>query len=157
MAKNPLTPAGFARLEAEMRRLAQDRRPDVVRAVSAARELGDLSENAEYHAAKEELRFIDRRLGELSAILRSAEIIDPVKVACDTIKFGATCRLADAETGEEMAYQIVGKEEADLAAGKISNESPIARALLGKKVGAVCTFHSPRGERELEILEILYK
>jgi len=157
MAKVPLTPQGAAKLEHELKELKQTKRPAIIQAISDARALGDLSENAEYHAAKEEQRLNESRISFLENALADVEIIDPVKIACDSVKFGATCTIIDLEVGERKTYQIVGREEADLACGKIALDSPIARALMGKKKGESFEFLSPRGMREFELVELEYK
>lgn len=155
--KMPITPKGYAKLENELKELKYKERPAVIQAISEARALGDLSENAEYHSAKEKQALIEGKISYLEGALSIAEIIDPAKIAGDTVKFGATVTYVDVETDEEKTYQIVGKEEADLEHGLISFESPIARALIGKKVGDEFSVSSPKGTRDFELLSIEYK
>ncbi len=155
--KMPITPKGYAKLENELKELKYKERPAVIQAISEARALGDLSENAEYHSAKEKQALIEGKISYLEGALSTAEIIDPTKIAGDTVKFGATVTYVDVETDEEKTYQIVGKEEADLEHGLISFESPIARALIGKKVGDEFSVSSPKGTRDFELLSIEYK
>ncbi|MCL2439685.1 MAG: transcription elongation factor GreA [Alphaproteobacteria bacterium] len=158
MDKHPLTPAGAAKLEAELKTLKTVDRPDVIAAIQEARAHGDLSENAEYHAAKERQRFIERRIGFIDGLFASCEVIDPARVAGDTIKFSATVKLVDVNTDEEKIYQIVGEAEADMDAtpAQISYKSPLARALIGKRQGDAAEFQTPGGTREFEVLEIKY-
>ena len=155
--KMPITPKGYEKLENELKELKYKERPAVIQAISEARALGDLSENAEYHSAKEKQALIEGKISYLEGALSTAEIIDPAKIAGDTVKFGATVTYVDVETDEEKTYQIVGKEEADLEHGLISFESPIARALIGKKVGDEFSVSSPKGTRDFELLSIEYK
>jgi transcription elongation factor GreA len=157
MTKIPLTPKGLGKLEAELKELKQVKRPAVITAISEARALGDLSENAEYHAAKEQQGFIERRISYLEGVIGSADVIDPAKVACDTVKFGALCTVLDEESGEEKSYRIVGREEADIGAGMIALDSPLARALIGRSRGERFSFQSPRGARDFELLKIDYE
>ncbi|MEM9734150.1 MAG: transcription elongation factor GreA [Pseudomonadota bacterium] len=156
MEKVPMTPTGFAALEAELKRRQSEDRPRIVSAISEAREHGDLSENAEYHAAKEQQSLNEGRIMELEDVITRAEVIDISKIAGDTIKFGATVRLIDEETEEEKHYQIVGDQEADVASGKISISSPISRALIGKEEGDVVEVAAPGGARSYEILKVQY-
>ena len=157
MNKMPMTPAGLAKLEAELKDLKYNERPAIIQAISEARALGDLSENAEYHSAKDRQGFIEGRISYLEGVISSAEIIDPKKLVGDTtVKFSATVTIVDEETDEEKTYQIVGKEEADLEHGKISFDSPIARALIGKAQGDEVTVQSPKGPRDFEILSVEY-
>lgn len=155
--KMPITPKGYEKLENELKELKYKERPAVIQAISEARALGDLSENAEYHSAKEKQALIEGKISYLEGALSTAEIIDPAKIAGDTVKFGATVTYVDVETDEEKTYQIVGKEETDLEHGLISFESPIARALIGKKVGDEFSVSSPKGTRDFELLSIEYK
>ncbi len=155
--KMPITPKGYQKLEDELKELKYKERPAVIQAISEARALGDLSENAEYHSAKEKQALIEGKIAYLESALGSAEIIDPLKMSGDVVKFGATVRFVDVETDEEKTYQIVGKEEADLEHGLISFESPIARALIGKSVGDEFVVSSPKGNREFELLSVEYK
>ena len=155
--KMPITPKGYAKLENKLKELKYKERPAVIQAISEARALGDLSENAEYHSAKEKQALIEGQISYLEGALSIAEIIDPLKMSGDTVKFGATVKFVDVETDEEKTYQIVGKEEADLENGLISFESPIARALIGKSVGDEFSVASPKGTREFELLSVEYK
>jgi transcription elongation factor GreA len=157
MDRIPLTTAGFQRLEAELKNLKNKERPDVVQAIAEAREHGDLSENAEYHAAREKQSFIEGRILELEAVIGQAEVFDPAEMSGSTVKFGATVKLVDEETDEEVTYQIVGEYEADLEAGRISVTAPIARALIGKEAGDSAEVHTPKGERYYELLEVKYQ
>ncbi|MEL6505825.1 MAG: transcription elongation factor GreA [Pseudomonadota bacterium] len=156
MEKVPMTPTGYAALEAELKRRQSEDRPRIVSAISEAREHGDLSENAEYHAAKEQQSLNEGRIMELEDVITRAEVIDIAKIAGDTIKFGATVRLIDEETEEEKHYQIVGDQEADVASGKISISSPISRALIGKEEGDVVEVAAPGGARSYEIIKVQY-
>ena len=153
----PMTPAGLAKLEEELKNLKYNERPAVIQAISEARALGDLSENAEYHSAKEKQGFVESRISYLEGIISSAEVIDPKKMSGDTVRFSATVTIVDVETEEEKVYQIVGKEEADIQSGKISYDSPIARALIGKEKGEEVTVQSPKGARDFEITNVEYK
>ena len=150
MEKVPLTIKGFATLEEELRHRQQVERPRIIQAISEARALGDLSENAEYHAAKEAQSMNEGRILELESLISRAEIIDIAKLSGDRVKFGATVKLVDEDTDETKTYQIVGEPEADVRSGRVSVTSPIARALMGKTVGDVV----PMGEGEAEVLKI---
>jgi transcription elongation factor GreA len=157
MNKVPLTVRGADKLRNELQQLKTVDRPRIIEAISTAREHGDLKENAEYHAAREQQSFTEGRIQEIEGKLSNADIIDVLKL--DTggrIVFGATVDLADEETGEEICYQIVGEDEADIKARMISITSPIARALIGKSVGDIATVIAPGGEKEFEILEVRY-
>lgn len=154
--KVPMTPEGYARLAEELKRLKTIERPAVIRAIAAAREHGDLSENAEYHAARERQSFIEGRVMELEDQLARAEVIDASKLSGKRVMFGATVRLVDEETEEEVTYRIVGPLEADIQQGLLSIESPLARALLGKEAGDEVEVETPRGTRYFEILEVSY-
>ncbi len=158
MAAIPITARGAERLKAELNRLKAVDRPNVIQAIKEAREKGDLSENAEYDAARERQGFIEGRIQELEGKLSSLQIIDPAAVdAGDRIVFGATVELEDAESGAQVRYQIVGDDEADIKEGLISVSSPIARALIGRNVGDVATVAAPSGNREYEILDVSYR
>ncbi len=158
MAAIPITARGAERLKAELNRLKAVDRPNVIQAIKEAREKGDLSENAEYDAARERQGFIEGRIQELEGKLSSLQIIDPAAVdAGDRIVFGATVELEDAESGAQVRYQIVGDDEADIKEGLISVSSPIARALIGRSVGDVATVAAPSGNREYEILDVSYR
>lgn len=157
MNKTPLTKAGAEMLRAELHRLKTVDRPRVIDAIAEARSHGDLSENAEYDAAKERQGFIEGRIKEIEGKLVSAQIIDPKLLDADgRCVFGATVDLEDLESGETVTYQIVGEDEADLKDGKISISSPIARALIGKYAGDVAEVQAPGGVREYEILDVRY-
>jgi len=155
MEKIPMTRAGFALLDDELKALKTVERPAVIRAIAEAREHGDLSENAEYHAARERQSFVEGRIKELETILSRAEIIDPARLS-GAVKFGATVRLLDEETEEERVYQIVGEAEADLERGLLNIRSPLARALIGKDEGDSVEVRTPGGEKSYEIVEIRY-
>ncbi len=152
----PMTPEGHSRLSAELKRLKTIERPAVIKAIAAAREHGDLSENAEYHAARERQGFIEGRVAELEDKLGRAEIIDISRLSGSKIMFGAKVRLVDEETDGEVTYQIVGPEEAEIAQGLLSINSPLAQALLGKEAGDSVEVSTPRGTRYFEILEVKY-
>lgn len=149
-----MTLRGHKRLEAELKNLKSVERPAVIQAIAEARAHGDLSENAEYHAAKEKQGFIESRVMELESALGRAEVIDSSKMSGDTVRFGATVMLADVDNDEESTYQIVGVDEADIDSGLVSITSPIARALIGKSEGDVVDVQTPRGEKSYEILEV---
>ncbi len=158
MNKTPLTIRGAELLKAELHRLKTVERPKVIDAIAEARSHGDLSENAEYDAAKERQGFIEGRIKEVEAKLSSAQIIDPKLLDADgRCVFGATVELEDLEAGASVTYQIVGDDEADLKNGKISISSPIARALIGKYAGDVAEVQAPGGVREYEVLEVRYE
>ncbi len=156
MQKFPMTAPGLQRLEEELRQLKSVERPAIIRAIAEARTHGDLSENAEYHAARERQSFIEGRIGELEDIVSAAEVIDPSTLSGDQVKFGAHVRLIDEETEKESAYQIVGTHEADIKQGRLSVSSPLAKALIGKKVGDAVSVPAPGGDRSYEILEIRF-
>ncbi|MBB3145135.1 MULTISPECIES: transcription elongation factor GreA [Phyllobacterium] len=152
MEKVPMTQAGFDKLKEELRWRQQEERPRIIAAISEARAHGDLSENAEYHAAKEAQSHNEGRVGELEDYTARAEIIDISKLSGDKIKFGATIQLIDEDTEEKKVYQIVGDQEADPKAGRISISSPIARALIGKSEGETIEVNAPGGARSYEII-----
>jgi transcription elongation factor GreA len=155
--KYPMTVEGAEKLRQELHRLKTVERQAVIAAIAAARAHGDLSENAEYDAARERQAFIEGRIQELEAKLANAQIIDPKTLDADgRVVFGATVELEDLESGEKACYQIVGDEEADVKAGRISVSSPIARALIGKYAGDVVQVQTPGGLREFEILDVRY-
>src|SRR6056297_634947 len=156
MEKIPMTRKGFAALEAELKHLKSEERPAIIRAISEAREHGDLSENAEYHSAKEKQSFIEGRIKELEGVISLAEVIDPAKLS-GAIKFGATVEVVDEDTDEEKTYQIVGEYEADIENGKLNMKSPLSRALIGKEEGDSVEVRTPGGVRSYEILSINYK
>ncbi len=155
MEKIPLTRAGHAALNDELKALKTVERPAVIRAIAEAREHGDLSENAEYHAARERQSFIEGRVKELEGILSLADVIDPTKLS-GSIKFGAKVQIVDEDTDEEKSYQIVGEYEADIEKGLLNIKSPLARALIGKEEGDSVEVRTPGGEKSYEILSIDY-
>lgn len=157
MQKIPMTAEGHSALDAELKRLKTEERPAVIQAISEAREHGDLSENAEYHAAKERQGWIEGRVAELEDKLARAEVIDVARLSGKTVKFGATVTLVDEDSEEESVYKIVGEDEADVKEGKISITSPIARALIGKEVGDSVEVAAPGGARAYEILKVRWK
>lgn len=157
MEQIPVTKAGFEELSAEFEELKKVKRPAVIEAIAAAREHGDLKENAEYHAAREQQSFIEGRIQELEAVLGRAQVVDPATLGGDTVKFGATVEIVDEETDEESTYQIVGDYEADLDNGKISISSPIAKGLIGKAEGDSVVIKTPKGARDYEILSVKFK
>ncbi len=157
MQKIPLTKGGYDALQKELKTLRDVDRPTVIAAIADAREHGDLSENAEYHAAREKQSFIEGRITELESIISLANVIDPLEIASDKITFGATVIIADCDTDAEKTYTIVGDPEANLAEGKISLSSPVAQALIGKEEGDTIQVQAPGGTTEYEIVEILYK
>lgn len=153
----PMTVAGAEKLRAELKELKFTARPKVIKAIAEAREHGDLKENAEYHAAREQQSFIEGRIADIEGKLSHAQIIDVTKVnANGRVVFGATVELLDLDTDEEIRYQIVGEDEADIKAGRISVTSPFARALIGKLEGDEVAVQTPSGERSYELVEILY-
>jgi len=152
-----MTAGGFESLEVEFKNLKSVERPAVIKAIAEAREHGDLSENAEYHAAKEKQSFIEGRLIELESMIGLAEVIDPKTLGGNTVKFGATVSVVDEDTDEEAVYQIVGDHEADVAEGKISISSPIARGMISKEAGDTVEINTPGGGKSYEILKIEYK
>ena len=157
MIKTPLTVRGAELLKAELQRLKSVERPSVIEAIAEARSHGDLSENAEYDAAKERQAFVEGRIAELESKISNAQIIDPNDLDADgRIVFAATVKLLDLESEDEVTYQIVGDDEADIKDGKVSINSPIARALIGKEAGDVAEVLAPGGIREYEILDVLY-
>ncbi len=151
-----MTVAGYAALEAELKRRQQEERPRIIQAIAEARSHGDLSENAEYHAAKESQSLNEGRIAELEDKISRADVIDVSKLSGNTIKFGATVTLIDEDTETEKRYQIVGDSEADVKAGKVSISSPISRALIGKKVGDAVEVNTPGGGKSYEIVKIDY-
>ncbi len=155
MEKIPMTRAGYAALDAELKSLKTSDRPAIIKAIAEAREHGDLSENAEYHSAREKQSFIEGRIKELEGIISLANVIDP-KTLSGSIKFGATVTIVDEDTDEEKTYQIVGEPEADLEKGLLNIKSPIARALIGKDEGDSIEVRTPGGEKSYEVLSIKY-
>jgi len=155
MEKIPLTRAGFDKLDAELKQLKSVERPAIIKAIAEARAHGDLSENAEYHSAKEKQSFIEGRVKELEGIISLADVIDPTKMS-GTIKFGATVTLVDEDNDEEKTYQIVGEQEADIENARLNLRSPLARALIGKEEGDSVDVRTPGGLRSYEILNIKF-
>ena len=153
----PMRPSGYATLEAELKRLKSVERHKIVKEIEIARAHGDISENAEFHAAKERQSHIEGRITLLEDRLARAQVIDPSGQSPDVVRFGATVQLADAESGDEVTYTIVGEDEADVSKGLISVGSPIARALLGKPVDELVTVQVPRGSRSFEIRSIEFE
>lgn len=157
MEQIPVTKQGHENLMAELKDLKSVQRPAVIEAIATAREHGDLKENAEYHAAREQQSFIEGRIKELEAVTGKAQVIDPATLDGKTVKFGATVEIVDEETDEESTYQIVGNYETDTEKGRISISAPIARALIGKSEGDSVTVSTPKGKRIYEILSVKYK
>ena len=155
MEKMPMTRAGHAALETELKTLKSEERPAIIQAIAEARELGDLKENAEYHSAREKQGFIEGRIKELEGVLSLVEVIDPTKLS-GPIKFGATVTLVDEDTDEEKTWQIVGEHEANIEKGLLNMKSPIARALIGKEEGDSVEVRTPGGEKSYEVLKIEY-
>ena len=153
----PMTAAGLKRLEEELKHLKSVERPAVIQAIAEARDHGDLSENAEYDAAKEKQGFIEGRIADLEAVTSRAEVIDVANLNHEHVVFGATVKIVDEETDEETTYQIVGEYEADIDQGRISMAAPIARALISKRIGESVEVNTPKGLSYYEILEIEYK
>ena len=151
-----MTGPGLERLEDELRKLKSEERPAIIRAIAEARSHGDLSENAEYHAARERQSFTEGRIQELEEIVSSAEVIDPASLSGDQVKFGARVKLVDEETDKEASYQIVGVYEADIKQGLLSISSPLAKSLIGKSIGDTVSVPAPGGDRTYEILEVTY-
>jgi transcription elongation factor GreA len=157
MEKVPMTPQGHQRLEEELKHRKSVERLEIIKAISEAREHGDLSENAEYHAAKEKQSFIEGRISELDDKLARADVIDVSKLTGGKIRFGATVSLIDVDSEEESSYKIVGDDEANVKEGKISISSPIARALIGKEEGDEAEVAAPAGARAYEIIKVEYR
>jgi|TARA_R110000772_G_scaffold177612_1_gene289116 transcription elongation factor GreA len=152
-----MTLQGYDAMTSELKFLKGTERPAIIQAIAEAREHGDLSENAEYHAARERQSFVEGRIAELEDQSSRAEVIDPAKLSGDSVKFGATVVIADCETDEESTYQIVGEFEADLTKRMISVTSPMARAMIGKAVGDVFEVNSPGGTRDYEVVSVTFK
>ncbi len=157
MDKLPITGPGFTALEQELKERQQVQRPRIIEAISEARAHGDLSENAEYHAAKENQSLNEGRILELESMISRAEIIDISKLSGDKVKFGATVKLIDEDTEQERIYQIVGDPEADVKSGRVSISSPVARALIGKGVGDTVEVVTPGGGKSYEIVEVAFR
>jgi transcription elongation factor GreA len=156
MNRLPMTADGYSRLQEEVKRLKSTERPAIIRAIAEARTHGDLSENAEYHAARERQSFIEGRLAELEDKIARAEVIDTSKLSGSLIKFGATVTLADEETEEEQTFKIVGEDEADIKGGRLSVTSPLARALIGKGKGDSVEVSTPRGNKSYEVVTVAF-
>ena len=152
-----MTEEGYNRLQEELQYLRMTARPEVIQAIAEAREHGDLSENAEYHAARDRQSFIEGRVAEIEDQMARAEVIDVSKLSGDTVKFGATVTVADEDTDEETTYKIVGEVEADVKQNKISVTSPIAQGLIGKRVGDSVEIETPKGQRFFEIVSVDFK
>ena len=157
MEKHPMTVEGKSRLDEELKNLLQVERPAVIKAIEVARGHGDLSENADYDAAKERQGFIESRIGEIQAKLAVAEVIDPKEIKSDKIVFGATVELLDLDTDAATTYKLVGVDEADVKAGLLSVFSPLGRALIGKKKKDIVEFSSPKGDKEYEVVKFSFK
>lgn len=155
--KLPMTVRGKQLLEAELKKLMVEERPAVIKAIEEARAQGDISENAEYDAAKERQGMIEGRIGEIQGKLAGAEVVDPAQIKSDRIVFGATVKILDLESEEETVFQIVGVDEADVKAGRISILSPMGRGMIGKRAGDVFTVQSPKGDKEYEVVEFSFK
>lgn len=154
--KFPMTPSGFATMKAQLKKLKDVDRPANSRAIEIARGHGDLSENADYSAAKEEQGMIEAKIRELEAKLALAEVIDPTKLSGSRVKFGATVTIEDSESGDSQTYVIVGEHEADIKKGRISIGAPLARQLIGKEVGDTVSIQSPKGKREVEVTNVAW-
>jgi len=157
MEKIPMTAAGLATLEEELRRLKYVERHEVIKAIEVAREHGDLSENAEYHAAREKQSFIEGRVLELESVTSLVDVIDPTTLSGNVVRFGATIKLADEDTNEKSIFQIVGAYEADIESGKLSVTSPTSRALIGKSIGDSVEVITPGGSKSYAIIKVEYK
>lgn len=156
MDRAPMTAEGYNKLETELKRLKSEERPAIIKAIAAAREHGDLSENAEYHAARERQAFVEGRVETIEDLLSRAEVIDIAAIKGKVIKFGATVRVADDDTDRESTYQIVGEHEADIKSGRLSITSPMARAMIGKTVGDSVEVTTPGGVRSYEVVSVRY-
>jgi transcription elongation factor GreA len=154
MQKVPMTVAGLVRLETDLKHYKMDERPSIIQAIAEARAHGDLSENAEYHAAKERQSFVEGQITEIEDLISRAEVIDVSKLSGDTVKFGATVTVVDVEADDEHTYQIVGEVESNVKEGRLSIISPLARAMIGKTEGDDVDFNAPGGQRSYEILKV---
>jgi len=154
VSRHPMTPEGLEKLREELKRLKSVERPKVIEEISVARDHGDISENAEYEAAKERQSFIEKRIRDIEDKIANAQVVDPSKMSTDRVVFGVMVTVLDLESDEEVCYQIVGADEADVAECRISVTSPVASSLIGKQVGDLVQVVIPRGMRELQILEI---
>ena len=157
MEKHPMTVTGKNKLDEELKNLLQVERPAVIKAIEEARGHGDLSENADYDAAKERQGFIESRIGEIQARLTVADVVDPAEIKSDKIVFGATVELLDLDTDETKKYKLVGVDEANIKEGLLSVFSPLGRALIGKKKSDVVEFNSPKGDKEYEVVKFEFK
>ena len=157
MSKSPMTKIGAEKLREQLHELKTIERPRITAAIAEARAHGDLSENAEYHAARDRQSFIEGRIAEIEDKISRADVIDVSKLSGKTVRFGATVTIADEETDEETTYQIVGEHEADIADGRLSVAAPIARALIGKSVGDSVEVVTPRGQKDYEIIKVRFK
>ncbi len=157
MDKVPVTKIGYEELTKELKQLKTVARPNVIQDIAVAREHGDLKENAEYHAAREQQSFIEGRIQELESVTGRAQVIDPTTLSGTVVRFGATVTIVDEETDEEETYQIVGDYESDMESGKLSMSAPVARALIGKDEGDSVTVNTPKGGSDYEILKVIYK
>lgn len=155
--KMPITVHGKSLLESELKKLMHEQRPAVIRAIEEARAHGDISENAEYDAAKEQQAMIEGRIADLQSKIATAEVVDPGTIKSDRIVFGAHFTVSDVDSDEKQTYQIVGIDEADVKSGKISVMSPLARAVIGKTKGDIVIVKSPKGDKEFEVLEFSFK
>ncbi|MCG8356488.1 MAG: transcription elongation factor GreA [Kiloniellales bacterium] len=155
--KVPVTASGLARMQEELKQLKSVARPEVIRAIAEAREHGDLSENAEYHAARERQSFIEGRVAELEDKMARAEVIDVSSLSGDTVKFGATVTVVDEDTDDELTYQLVGELEADVKEGRLAITAPLARALIGKAVGDSVEVTTPKGEKSYEVTKVKFQ
>jgi len=156
MDKVPITKTGYEALVDELKTMKEDERPAIIQAIAEARAHGDLSENAEYHSAKEKQDFIEARIKDLESMISRADVIEPSKMSGSTIRVGATVALIDEETEEKRTYQIVGEPEADIAAGRLNMRSPLARALIGKEEGSSIEVKTPGGTRYYEVVSVRY-
>lgn len=157
MTRFPMTADGYSRLQEELKRLKTVDRPAIIQQIAEARDHGDLNENSEYHAARERQGFIEGRLLELEDKIARAEVIDVSKLSGKVVKFGASVTLADEEADEEIVYQIVGEDEADISQGRLSVTSPLARALIGKTVGESVEVSTPRGSKSYEVVKVAFR
>ncbi|MFQ6018314.1 MAG: transcription elongation factor GreA [Kiloniellaceae bacterium] len=155
--KIPITAEGLSRLEAELRHLKNTARPEAIQAIARAREHGDLAENAEYHAARDRQSFIEGRVGELEDKIARAEVIDVSKLSGKTVKFGATVTVVDEDTAQKLTYKLVGQDEANVKKGRLGITAPLARALIGKKVGDVVEVNTPKGEKAYKIRRVRFR
>ncbi len=157
MEKLPMTAEGLKAHEEVIKRLKTEERPAIIKAIAAAREHGDLSENAEYHAARERQSFVEGRLAELEDIVSRADVVDVSKLSGDVVRFGATVSVIDEDTNDQATYRIVGAHEADIGEGRLSITAPLARAIIGKKIGDSVEVRAPRGSKSYEILKVEYR